>query len=256
MLTEPGAGRPWSTTALESVEGRGAASCWASISAAPRRRRWSWTPRTRCSAAPSGPPTGGAPVRVAVEVARAAMSAADLPMTSLRAVGRARCPGDVDARTGTVRLAVNLDALDLPLARPARPGAGRALLRGARRPRGRGHVARRPPGRDRRPGLPEHRHRDRGGCRAGRAAARRRQRPGRRDRSLRGRPGRPDVPLRPARLPGGDRVRPGRGRSPHRTALDAGEASSLRDLAPTSVPITAGGGRTRPPSGATRWRSG
>ena len=55
-----------------------------------------------------------APVRVAVEAARAAMAAADLPMTSLLAVGVA-VPGDVDAPTGTVRLAVNLDALDLPL---------------------------------------------------------------------------------------------------------------------------------------------
>ena len=54
------------------------------------------------------------PVRVAVEVARAAMAAADLPMDLLEGVGVA-VPGDVDARTGTVRLAVNLDALDLPL---------------------------------------------------------------------------------------------------------------------------------------------
>ena len=42
------------------------------------------------------------------------MAAAGLPMGTLRAVGVA-VPGDVDARTGVVRLAVNLDALDLPL---------------------------------------------------------------------------------------------------------------------------------------------
>ncbi len=60
------------------------------------------------------PTDRSAPVRVAVEAARAAMAAADLPPGSLAGVGIA-VPGDVDARTGIVRLAVNLDALDLPL---------------------------------------------------------------------------------------------------------------------------------------------
>ncbi len=55
-----------------------------------------------------------APLRVAVEVARAALAAAGVTDGSLGAVGVA-VPGDVDARTGTVRLAVNLEARDLPL---------------------------------------------------------------------------------------------------------------------------------------------
>ncbi|MCY7418027.1 MAG: ROK family protein, partial [Chloroflexi bacterium] len=55
-----------------------------------------------------------APLLVAVEVARAALVAAGAADGSLRAVGVA-VPGDVDARTGIVRLAVNLEAQDLPL---------------------------------------------------------------------------------------------------------------------------------------------
>jgi len=55
-----------------------------------------------------------APLRVAVEVARAALADAGVADGSLRAVGVA-VPGDVDARTGIVRLAVNLEAQDLPL---------------------------------------------------------------------------------------------------------------------------------------------
>src|SRR3954462_8967143 len=47
------------------------------------------------------------PLRVAVEVALAALDAAGVPDGSLLGVGVA-VPGDVDARTGTVRLAVNL----------------------------------------------------------------------------------------------------------------------------------------------------
>jgi glucokinase len=54
------------------------------------------------------------PVEVAVETARAALGAAGLDETSLRAIGVA-VPGEVDARSGIVRLAVNLDARDLPL---------------------------------------------------------------------------------------------------------------------------------------------
>ncbi len=52
------------------------------------------------------------PVEVAVEVARAAMSAAG--ERPVRAIGVA-VPGEVDGRSGMVRLAVNLDARDLPL---------------------------------------------------------------------------------------------------------------------------------------------
>ena len=107
---------------------------------------------------------------------------------TLRAVGVV-VPGDVDPRTGIVRLAVNLDARDLPLGRVAGTGARRALLRGPRCARG-GRVARCPPGCDRGPGLPEHRHGHRGGRRARRADPRRRQRPRGRDRPLCRRPGR------------------------------------------------------------------
>ena len=91
-------------------------------------------------------------------------------MTSLLRRWAWPCPAMSTRGPGTVRLAVNLDARDLPLAEPAGPGARRALLRGARCPGGR-RMARRPSWRDRRPRLPEHRHRHRGGRRARRAAA-------------------------------------------------------------------------------------
>ncbi len=55
-----------------------------------------------------------APVRVAVDAAMAALAAAAVPNGTLKAVGVA-VPGDVDPQTGVVRLAVNLDARDLPL---------------------------------------------------------------------------------------------------------------------------------------------
>ncbi len=49
-----------------------------------------------------------------MEAARAALAAAGAVEGPLRAVGVA-VPGEVDARSGTVRLAINLDARDLPL---------------------------------------------------------------------------------------------------------------------------------------------
>jgi glucokinase len=60
------------------------------------------------------PTDRSAPVRVAVETARAALAAAAVPAGLLQAVGVV-VPGDVDPGTGIVRLAVNLDARDLPL---------------------------------------------------------------------------------------------------------------------------------------------
>ncbi len=54
------------------------------------------------------------PVEVAAETGRAALAVAGVGLAGFEAVGVA-VPGDVDTRSGTVRLAVNLDARDLPL---------------------------------------------------------------------------------------------------------------------------------------------
>ena len=114
MLTEPGAGRPWPTTALDRSKAEGGIVLGIDIGGT-KTAAMVVDAADKVLGRAERPTDRGAPVGAAVEVARAAMSDADLPMTSLLAVGCA-VPGDVDARTGTVRLAVNLDALDLPLA--------------------------------------------------------------------------------------------------------------------------------------------
>ena len=139
-------------------------------------------------------------------------------------------PGDVDARTGT-------SGCRQPDARPALPAAACCPSSWSTTP-GRGRdLARRAPGRHRRPCLPEHRHRHRRRCRAGWPAAAGDNGPGRRDRSLCGRPGRPECPcgLRGCleAIAAGPAVA-----LAARSAIESGEPSSLRDLAPT-VPITA-----------------
>jgi len=54
------------------------------------------------------------PVEAAAATGRAALAVAGVAAGAIRAIGVA-VPGDVDARSGTVRLAVNIDARDLPL---------------------------------------------------------------------------------------------------------------------------------------------
>ena len=114
MLTEPGTGQPWSAPVVEPSKVEAAIVLGIDIGGT-KTAAMVVDAADRVLGRAERPTDRGAPARVAAEVARAAMSGAGLPMTSLRAVGVA-VPGDVDARTGTVRLAVNLDALDLPLA--------------------------------------------------------------------------------------------------------------------------------------------
>ena len=111
-------------------------------------------------------------------------------------------PGLVDATTGTIRWAVNLDWQDLPLGqdphrahRPAGERRQRLARRGARRIPVRGAPARPEPRRGQ--GRPGHRRRDR---HRGRGLQRRRLRR-RRDRPHGDRRRRRGVPLRPVRLP-------------------------------------------------------
>jgi glucokinase len=113
MLTEPGTTSAWSKAVVAPVVVAGSIVLGIDIGGT-KTAAMVVDAADRVLGRAEQPTDRGAPVRVAVEVARAAMTAADLPMGSLKAVGVA-VPGDVDVRTGTVRLAVNLDALDLPL---------------------------------------------------------------------------------------------------------------------------------------------
>ena len=251
MLTEPGTGRPWSAPVVEpskveagivlGIDIGGTKTAAMVVDAADQVLGRAERPTDR-----------GAPVRVAVEVARAAMSGAGLPMTSLRAVGVA-VPGDVDARTGTVRLAVNLDALDLPLADLlgqvlgvpcfVEHDARAAATWLAARPGVTGDLAYLSIGTGIAAGVVLD-----GLPLAG-------------DNGLAGEIGHcvadPDGPMCPCGLRGClEAIAPGPAVArAAQTALDAGEASSLRDLARRA----AHHGRrrcTRPRSGATRWHSG